>query len=286
MPAILVTILLGLCTLWAAAALYFDVRVQSLRIPLAIAYLLAVSVSYFVLRPFWPRSLGCFLLFAIVLVWWLSIKPSNDRIWQADVAQTAWAEVNGDLATIHNYRDCDYRAEFDYTCGWSDKTVKLSDIRGIDVFVVYWGSDWIAHPITSFQIGDHDHVAFSIETRKEQDERYSAVRGFFRSYELIYTVAPESDLVRLRTNIRKGAHGQGEDVYIYRTVAGPDWSRLLFRAYLHRLNELHQRAEWYNAISSNCTTNIFSERELADTFDHVPATPLKKMLNRLIGAFY
>jgi Domain of unknown function (DUF4105) len=280
MPAILITILLGLLTLWATSALYVDVRSPSLRIPAAIVYLLAVAASYFVLRPFWPRVVGCFVLLAGVLVWWLSIKPSNDRIWQADVARTAWAEVNGDTVTIHNYRDCDYRAEFDYSCRWIDKPMNLSDIRGIDVFIVYWGSDWIAHPITSFQIGDHDHIAFSIETRKEQDERYSAIRGFFRSYELIYTAAPETDLVRLRTNFRKGAHGQGEDVYIYRSTAGPDWSRLLFLAYVHRLNELHQRAEWYNVVTSNCTTNIFSEREAVDTFNQVPATPIKKLLNR------
>ena len=201
MPAILITILLGLCTLWAAAALYFDVRVASLRVRSAIAYLLAVAASYFVLHPFWPRALGYFVLFATVLVWWLSIKPSNDRIWQADVAQTAWAEVNGDLATIHNYRDCDYRAEFDYTCGWSDKTVKLSDIRGIDVFVVYWGSDWIAHPITSFQIGDHDHVAFSIETRKV------AGRALFRGSRI---------LPQLRTDLHSSAgERSGAPAYKY-----------------------------------------------------------------------
>ena len=276
----IIAVFLGLFSIWAAAALYFDLPVQALRIPAAIVYLLAVLAAYFLVPPMWPRLLAILALFLLVLICWLSIKPSNDRVWQADVAQTAWAELDGDSVTIHNDRVCDYRSQFDYSCSWKDKQIKLSEIRGIDIFVVYWGSSWIAHPIASFQIGDHDHVAFSIETRKEKDEHYTAIRGFFRSYELIYTVAPESDLVRLRTNFRKGARGQGEDVYLYHTTAGPAWSRLLFLAYLYRINELREHPEWYNAVTSNCTTNIFTERAAADNFVRVPTTPLKKMLNK------
>jgi hypothetical protein len=285
LPTIVITSLLALATLWAVAALYFDVRAPALRMPAAILYLFVVAAAFFGLRsfgtgPFSLRTIICFAAFAAVVLWWISIKPSNDRPWQADVAQTAWAEMDGDLVTIHNFRNCEYRSDFDYSCRWVDKHIKLSEIRGIDLFVVYWGSAWIAHPIASFQIGDHDHIAFSIEARKEQTQRYSAIRGFFKNYALIYTVAPETDLVRLRTNFRKGAHGQGEDVYLYRTTAGPEWSRLLFLAYLYRMNELREHPAWYNALSNNCTTNIFTERAAADNFVRVPATPLRKLLNK------
>jgi Domain of unknown function (DUF4105) len=280
LPIIAISSLLALATIWAAAALYFDVRTPTLRIISVTLYLLVVAGIFFGLKSFWPRSLASFAAFLVVLIWVLSIKPSNNRNWQADVAQTAWAKLDGDLVTIHNYRNCEYHAEFDYSCRWVDKQVRLSDIRGIDLFVIYWGSDWIAHPIASFQFGDHDHVTISIETRKEQDQRYSAIRGFFKTYTLIYTVAPETDLVHLRTNFRKGAHGQGEDVYLYRTTAGPDWSRLLFLAYIYRINELHEHPAWYNAITNNCTTNIFTERAAADNFVRVPTAPLKKLLNK------
>ena len=278
MITVAITVAVALCTLWAVAALYFDVRRRAVRISAIFFYVLGLAVLCFAFPSFWARMLVCCAAFAMVLLWWLTIKPSNERIWPADVEHTAWAEIAGDRVTIHNYRNCEYRA--DYVCRWESKTVHLSEIRGIDLFIVYWGSDWIAHPITSFQIGENDHVAFSIEIRKEKHERYSAIRGFFRGYELLYTVAPEHDLVRLRTNFRKGARRQGEDVYLYRTTAGPDWSRLLFLAYLRRINELHRGAEWYNAISSNCTTNIFSERAAADTFDPVPGNEDRKLLNK------
>lgn len=275
-----IAVFLLLLTLWATAALCLDVRPASWRVPAAAGYVLILVAIFVAARAFWPRMLLSFGAFLIVLLWWLSIKASNERVWQTDVERLAWAELHGDLVTIHNYRNCDYRSEFDYSCRWVTKHVYLSQIRGIDLFVVYWGSSWIAHPIASFQIGDHDHICFSIETRKERDEHYSPMRGFFRSYELIYSVAPESDLVRLRTNFRKGAGGRGEDVYLYRTTAGPEWSRVLFRAYLSRINELHRKAEWYNAISSNCTTNIFTERAAADAAVHLPSAPLKKLLHK------
>ena len=52
----------------------------------------------------------------------------------------------------------------------------------------------------------------SIETRKTIGETYSAVRGLYRQYTLIYVVADERDSIRVRTNYR-----HGEDVYLYRT---------------------------------------------------------------------
>ena len=193
----------------------------------------------------------CLAAFVMVLAWWLTLKPSNDRAWQPDVAQTAWAEIDGDRVTIHNVRNCDYRTEGDYTPRWETRSFDLSQIRGMDILLTYWGSPWIAHPIVSFQFGDHDYIAMSIETRKEVGEVYSAVRGFFRYYELIYTVSDERDVVRLRTNFRKG-----EETYIFHTLATPEHARATFLNYLKKINRIRNRPEWYNALTNNCTTNI------------------------------
>lgn len=163
-------------------------------------------------------------------------------------------EIVGDRITIHNFRNCNYRTESDYTCEWLTKTVFLSELRGIDLFVTYWGSPWIAHPIVSFQFGDDEYVATSIETRNQVGKGYSAIRGFFRQYELLYVIADERDLVRLRSNYRSG-----EDVYLFHTTAGPAWSRLLFLQYLRQANSLHEHPKWYNAATDNCTTNIFTQ---------------------------
>jgi hypothetical protein len=182
------------------------------------------------------------------------LKPSNDRAWQPDVAQTAWAEINGDEITIHNVRNCDYRTANDFTPHWGTRTVRLSQITGIDLAINYWGSPWIAHPIVSFQFADALPLCFSIETRKTIGQQYSTLEGFYRQYTLIYIVADERDCIRLRTNYRR------EDVYLYHTLASPAQARQRFREYINTLNTLHENPRWYNAVTSNCTTSIRAQR--------------------------
>jgi hypothetical protein len=189
--------------------------------------------------------------FAAVLTWWLSLRPSIVRQWRPDVAEQPSADIDGNRVTIHNVRHCDYRGQFDYTPRWETRTVDLAKLRGIDVFLTYWGSPWIAHPIMSFDFGDDGYVAMSVEVRKELGESYSAMRGFFRYYELIYVISDERDVIRLRTTWRAN-----EDVYLFRTSATPEGARLIFLDYIRHANRLCQQAEWYNAVTNNCTTNI------------------------------
>ncbi len=239
-------------TVWAAAALYFDLLPgASLRTFGASSYGIAMVGTLLAFRGRGKGIAICLAGFALLLAWWLALRPSNDRAWQPDVAQTAWAEIDGDHVTIHNVRNSDYRTEGDYTPHWETRSYDLSQIRGMDIFLTYWGSPWIAHPIVSFQFGDSDHVAMSIETRKEVGEQYSAIRGFFRYYELIYTVSDELDVVRLRTNYRKG-----EETYLFHTLATPEHARSTFLNYLKKINRIRNRPEWYNALTNNCTTNI------------------------------
>ena len=249
----LVLLLVVLLVSWAAAALYFDLPVAAWRGPAATIFGIFVMSVLAVFRARWSGLAIAAAGFACVLIWWLSLQPSNNRNWQPDVAQTAWAEINGNRVTIHNLRNSDYRTETDYTPVWETRTVDLSQLRGVDIFITYWGSPWIAHPIASFDFGDEGHVAISVETRKEVGENYSAIRGFFRYYELIYTIADERDVVRLRTNYRTG-----EEVYLYHTQVTPERARAIFLDYLSRTNRMRDHPEWYNALTNNCTTNIAS----------------------------
>jgi hypothetical protein len=247
----LAAILALLLTVWAAAALYFDSSFPALRTAAAVLYLVLVLAALVFLRASHKGLLVAFLGFAVVALWWFSLKPSNDRHWQPDNAETAYADINGDQVTIHNFRNCSYRTEEDYTCQWETRSYNLQNLRGADIFITWWGSPWIAHPIVSFDFGDQGHVAMSIETRDVVGQGYSAIRGFFRQYALTYIAADERDVVRLRTNYRKE-----EEVYLFRTTVKPPTARRIFLEYLQRANELHRQPEWYNALTNNCTTNI------------------------------
>src|ERR1044071_5086443 len=242
----------ALCAAWAFGALYFDFPNASALV--RILFLVAVLAIVIFVRAKLLKLAIVFGAFAIVVSWWLTLKPSNDRAWQPDVAHTAWAEVNGDEVTIHDVRNCDYRTETDFTPHWETRTVRFSQITGMDVAINYWGSPWIAHPIVSFQFSDAPPLCFSIETRKTIGQVYSTLEGFYRQYTLIYVVADERDCIRLRTNYRH------EDVYLYHTLVSPAQAQERFREYAKTLNALHHSPRWYNAVTSNCTTSIRTQR--------------------------
>jgi len=236
---------------WAAGALYFDLPIAWLRAPLALIYGVGMLAALFFVKGRW-RAMGVVVAgFVAVLGWWLTIKPMDDRTWQPDVARRAWADIQGDEITLRDVRNCDYRTETDYTPRWETRVVHLSKLTGVDLAITYWGSPWIAHPIASFQFSDSLPLAISIETRKTVEQSYSVIAGLYRQYELIYIAADERDVIRLRTNYR-----EGEDVFLYRTTISSEHARSLFLAYLNRLNRLHERSEFYNQITDNCTTNI------------------------------
>lgn len=247
-----VVLALILAVIWATSALYLDIRVSWLRIPLALTFLILVATALIAVRRREIAVTLCFALFAAVLAWWMTLSPSNDRPWQLDVAQTPWADVEGDKVTIHNVRNFDYSTETDYRVNWETRTVDLSAIRGIDLFMNYWGSPAIAHTILSFDFGASPPIAISIETRKELGQTYSAFLGFFRQFALIYVIGDERDIVRVRTNYRKG-----EDLYLYHSRSTPAHARDVFVDYLKTANDLHVHPKWYNALTTNCTTSIF-----------------------------
>ena len=242
---------LALLILWATAAIYIDFRIAALRIPLTILYVFGTIAIFIKFRLSRWAAILCLLSFVCVLQWWLTLKPTNSGDWQRDVDRTASAEIDGDRVTIHNLRNCDYRTETDYANCWSDRTVYLSQLRGADFFLTNWGLSFASHPIISFQFGDNTHIAFSIEARYRPGQSYSTILGSFRQFALIFVVADERDLIRLRTNYRKD-----EEVYMYRLQSDPKTTRAMFFTYVNYLNKLNDSPEWYNELTRNCTTTL------------------------------
>jgi hypothetical protein len=250
---------LALAVLWAAGALRFDFPWESLRSAVAIGWLLLVGAALVRVRPFWRAFTAVAVAWLVLLAWWLTLKPSQERDWQAEVAETPWAEIEGDRVTLHNVRHTAYRSLTDFTPQWETRTVQLSKLTGIDLFVNYWGSPWMAHPILSFQFEDAPPICFTIETRKEKGESYSAIGGLYRQFELICIAADERDVIRLRTNYRVG-----EESFLYRFKVSPAQARARFLEYLSLINQLRDQPRWYHALTTNCTTAMRSHRPAAE----------------------
>ena len=238
---------------WSALAVWFDGPTsRAVAGTIAAATVLASLLIAGLVKPFLRGLIAALAPAVIVAAWWSSIAPSNTRDWTPDVARTAHATFDGNRVTIANVRNFKYRSENDYDQRWETRTYDLDQIRGLDLFLSFWGPTQIAHTLVSWDFGEGQHLAISIETRKERGESYSAIRGFFRQYELYYVVADERDLVGLRTNYR------GEQDYLYRIRLPASQARALLVDYLIEVNQLADHPQWYNALTQNCTTSIRS----------------------------
>jgi Domain of unknown function (DUF4105) len=250
-------LMLGMSAWGVLALVYWDHAGPLLRHGFAAAYAavaLLLVAAFALRRRRWQAFAAFVVLFALLVACWNAIEPSNHRAWQPENAVLAYASIDGDRITLHNIRNFDYRSETDFTPAYYDRTFDLSQLDAVDLFASYWAGPTIAHVFLSFGFADGRHVAVSIETRRERGEGYSSVQGFFRQYELYYVVGDERDLVRLRTNYR---HDPPEQVYLYRLHGSVDNARRLFLEYAHQLNVLKEHAEWYNTLTTNCTSALW-----------------------------
>lgn len=187
--------------------------------------------------------------------WFFSIEPKQERNWMAEVDRQVSYErdaTNPDLITLTNVRNFDWSTDKDATERWDTRTVDLSTLSGIDVTNSYWMGPLIAHTLVSFRFENDRPLAFSFEIRKEENESFSALAGFFRRYELSLIAAEERDIIYTRSNAR------GEQVYLFPVSHLQQHEvRELFEAYLTAADELNARPVWYNTLLSNCTNIIF-----------------------------
>jgi hypothetical protein len=255
---ILLGLAIALVAAWCVLAI-LRAPVGGLPIREALAVLFALVtlgalVGLFVAR--WRRrALGVFVAaVALFALGWSTIRPSNDRPFRAEEGVLSYADIDGDKVTVHNIRNFSYRTETDFTPAYYDKTFDLKQLDSVDLIAVYWMGPDIAHIMISFGFAGRDYLAISIEARKEKGEGYSTIDGFFRHYELFYVVADERDVIGVRALYRQDPP---EDVYLYRVKGPPENARRLFLAYLKQINSLHEKAEFYNTLTTNCTTNIW-----------------------------
>ena len=249
----LVGLVVILLTAWCAGALYFShpggPRMGAI---LAITFPVAVLLA-FLLLPRRGRTLAGFLVAcAVVIAWWTFIPATNERDWQTDVSVAPWVTQDGDLVTVHGVRNFEYRTETDFTPRWEDRTYDLRQLDSGDLIAVYWAGKAIAHVMVSFGFAGRDYLAVSIETRKARGQSYSTLAGIYKQYELVYVAGDERDLIGLRTSYRKPQ----EDVYVYRVQTSRENLRRLFLDYMKGMNDIREHPQFYNTLTTNCTTTV------------------------------
>ncbi len=246
-------IFLFLSAVWANLAIAYQlpgspaVRIGACLILNLIALSALVAV---VRRRHWRVVLIYAAAFAVVLAWSGSISASNDKNWAADVVHGITGIVDGDRLVVRNVRNFSWRTDTNYNERWEERTYDLSQLRSLDLFLVYWMGPSIAHTIMSFGFDDGRYLDFSIELRRTQNDQYSAVAGFFKTHELVFIGADERDLMTLR-KVRN------EQIQLYRLRTPSARARALLVEYIKQANDLAVNPRFYNTLTTNCTTAIF-----------------------------
>jgi hypothetical protein len=245
---------LAVVLLWCTLALYWsNLPLGFLRAAAAAAFLIGAPWLVLRYRARYRTRLWFLGAAALILLWHLLIPASLDRNWREDQAVPARVSIESDLVTIRNIRNFTYRTVDDFTPGYYDRSFLLSELQSVDYAVEPFSTfSGAAHTFLTFGFKNGDHVAISIELRKEKGEDFSPLRAMFKQYELIYVIGDERDVIGLRANIRK------DDVFLYPVRASPEKIRRLFREMVLRAENLATHPEFYHTFASSCTTNIVS----------------------------
>ncbi|HUP88055.1 MAG TPA: DUF4105 domain-containing protein [Longimicrobiales bacterium] len=177
--------------------------------------------------------------------------PSNHRRWIVGQQVLPAATFRGDSVIIRAVRNFSYAKDGTPFPNYETRAYDLSRIETAWFILAPFESDnrGPAHTFLSFGFSDSQFVAVSVESRREINEDYSILRGLLRSYELMYVVGDERDLIGLRVT-------RGDQVYVYPIKAAKEKVRRLFVQMLERANHLSDNPEFYNTLTNNCTTNI------------------------------
>jgi hypothetical protein len=241
-------------TIWIALAIRCHVRRPWLRWFVSFVPFAVVGASLAVL-PLVPWALTVwFGSLVITIAWWFSLRPRSDRDWAAGMEVLPRAEIVGNTLLVRHFRNFTYTASGEPIPRYEERTYDLARLSSLDYFLAHWSGPVMAHTLASFGFDDGQFLCVSIEARRERWQSYSPLWGLFRSYELMFVLGDERDIVRLRTNIRR------EQVYMYRLRLPPQDLRRRLLDFVTRIEMLAAQPNWYNSVTSNCTTNLFYNR--------------------------
>ena len=149
----------GFCSsAWATLAVYYsNLPWAWLRLVLAAGFAAFSVWSIWIARR--PRMrLGVLGLLAIVVVWFISIRPSHDRPWRPEVAVMPRAIIDGDRVRLTGFRNFDYKSRDDFTVRYEEREVSLAHLTSVDLFIGYRRVGPVGHTFVSFNFDNAPRV--------------------------------------------------------------------------------------------------------------------------------
>lgn len=247
-------VLIACFSVWSALALWYRLPApELLRVGIAV---LAILIGLGVILAVFSRkriyALAIFAaLMAVIGVWWSTIIPSENGNWSPEVARQVTGEIEDDILTLTDVREFQWHSKTNYTVGWDTRQYDLSTLKSLDMFLSYWAGPEMAHLIFSFGFEDGRYLAWSVEVRRQVGGGFSPVADLFKSNTLSIIASEETDVIGVRSNFR------GENVFIFRLDTDAKSIRKLLVEYVVDANELAKQPEFFNSLTTNCTTTVY-----------------------------
>lgn len=197
------------------------------------------------------RSLLALAALALCGVTACAMTPRTDREWDQYLSPTAHVEVQGERISISPVTDWSYDASGPTDVCYRDAVVEASELT--DVWFMLEpqpGSEVAAHTLLLFEFEGDRLLGLTIEARREVGEGYSAWRGLWNGYELLYVWGTARDLLVRRAVMLN------HDVYVYPLALSPEQKQMLLTNLAARTEALETTPRWYNTLFSNCTNEL------------------------------
>jgi hypothetical protein len=190
------------------------------------------------------------LLVAFVAAWWFIAEPSHNRNWSPEYALLPHIQWQS-TSTVHiaNIRDWYFtNTSIPTEQTYRNETIDLNTLKKTWFFIEPF-STWsgIGHTFFSFEFTDGRSIILSVEARKEVGEEYSGFRSLFPTYEYMYVLTTERDML---TNTVYFAE---DDVYRYPLTIPLEDQKELLRVLLESTAALVDEPRYYHLFGANCT---------------------------------
>ena len=177
--------------------------------------------------------------------------------WDDDVRVLAQTEISPDESSVSfkGLRDWTYARDRVLTKEYFNQTYKTEDLERVWFYLQPLDkTGLIAHTFVVFEFseryGERRNIGVSVETRRQQGQEYSLLKGALKGFMLVHTWATEADLTSRRT-----------DYYDYKLhkhelVLSDADKKGLFKAFARETERLHTSPEFYNTVTQNCTNAL------------------------------
>ncbi|WP_293824696.1 DUF4105 domain-containing protein [uncultured Brevundimonas sp.] len=240
--------------------------VGALGFPLMILGLWFAPIERMRLR----RGVAILVLVGVLTAYWSKSPAPQD--WRDLHAQDAWVEIDGDRATIHNYRDALHGRGVPSTPRWTTATFDLSTVEGMDLILQPFGDlKAMEHVMLSFRFADGRHVVVSMEARQAKGAEFDPLAGFFRRDPLYPELATERDLFWERL-----ARTPPDEIQIFPVLQNPQVIRIYLERILRFTTEVRRKPVFYSTLTESCMTSFI--KLAPERFASVPWYDLRRWI--------